>query len=158
MRETLPAFLEGNARPGGGGGRSPLPDVHREQLPPANKVSAWLRRAAHTAHTAHRAHRQPPPDWHRGRCLERERPALPNPRGEGQGQNQHPRGLPGKGGHPSTPQQWEGEPEPPWGRGQIHPAPQPALPAGGGRSQNLTRSQQEAGACLVFCLLAVPLQ
>lgn len=51
MRETLPAFLEGNARPGGGGGRSPLPDVHREQLPPANKVSAWLRRAAHTAHT-----------------------------------------------------------------------------------------------------------
>lgn len=31
-----------------GRGLSPLPDVQGAQLPPANKVSSWLRRAAHT--------------------------------------------------------------------------------------------------------------
>ena len=57
MREALPAFLEGNARLGGGGAvrgirPSPLPDVLHEQLPPANKVSSWLRRAAHPPATS----------------------------------------------------------------------------------------------------------
>lgn len=37
-------------------GLSPPPDVHGAQLPPANKVSSWLRQAAHT--------RPPPPGRH----------------------------------------------------------------------------------------------
>lgn len=85
---------------GAGHGRSPLPDVHREQLPSANKVSSWLRRAAHSL--------PPPPARH-------PLPSFPGRPGGGAGTSPHP--------------QWSreerSEPSGEGGGGQNHPAPAP---------------------------------
>ena len=62
MREALPAFLEGNARLGGGGGQSAGFGPARCQMCFTNSCPRLIRSAPGSGEP--RTHRPPPPAWH----------------------------------------------------------------------------------------------